>query len=416
MSSAMALAAVTATLQRSLYYLYQNPSSPLGTVNVAAIAPDLVETTYGTGPDATPVVNLFLHQVIPNAAWRNMDLPSLAADGATRLKNPPLALDLHYLLTAYSSDDTEAEALLGYAILMLHENPILPRALINTILATLPVDTYNTAIQNAGLSAQFEMIKLVPETMGREEMAWLWTALKSDYRPTFPFYVSVVLMRNDNPTAFSLPVLMRNINVQAGAPAQLFVVQPPYDQSGAVAGNTVQITGQSLSGASTIQLVNPTANVSYQFTPATGDVTDMLLSFAIPEDPLNMVCGVCQASLNYTDTTGNISQQTNAVTLGIGLTIASTPAPAASASGSGTAISLTCDPQVRPGQNVSLVVGQYVSAPQTITAATASLSFQFTPALPASASYGARLVVDGVVNPTAQNWSFTPPGTLTVLP
>ena len=31
------------------------------------------------------------------------------------LKNPPLALDLHYLLTAYASEDRQAEALLGYA-------------------------------------------------------------------------------------------------------------------------------------------------------------------------------------------------------------------------------------------------------------------------------------------------------------
>ena len=43
------------------------------------------------------------------------------------------------------------------------------------------------------------MLKITPSTLGREEMAWLWTALKADYRPTFPFQVSVVLIESKNP-------------------------------------------------------------------------------------------------------------------------------------------------------------------------------------------------------------------------
>jgi hypothetical protein len=410
MSSALALSAVTAVLQTSLQFVYT--TSVFGTMTVSAIAPDVVEGKYGIGSGASPLVNLFLHQVTPNAAWRNMELPSLAADGATRLKNPPLALDLHYLLTAYASDDTEAEALLGYAILMLHENPILPRALITSILGTLPAGTYNDALKTAGVDAQIEMIKLAPATLGREEMAWLWTALKADYRPTFPFQASVVLMRNDNPAAFSLPVLTRNIVVQAEPPAQLYAVEPPNDQSAAVVGDTVSIAGASLSGASSIVLANPTAKVNYQFTPAPGSIGDMLLTFKVPDDPANMPCGVCQVSLLFTDSTGNVAEHTNSVTLGIGLTIS---APSASAAGGGTLIALTCDPQVQPGQKVSLIIGQYVATAEPFTAATASLSFQFTPAL-AAGTYATRLVVDGVVTPNAQSWTFAPPSTLTVAP
>jgi hypothetical protein len=414
MSSALALSAVTAVLQQSLSFLYTT-SSVVGTINVSAIAPDVVESKYGIGATASPMVNLFLHQVTPNAAWRNIDLPSVAADGATRIKNPPLALDLHYLLTAYASQDTEAEALLGYAILLLHENPILPRAVITNILATLPSNAYNNALKAAGVDAQIEMIKLAPATLGREEMAWLWTALKADYRPTFPFQASVVLMRNDNPTAYSLPVLTRNINVQAGGVAQLFAVEPPNDQSAAVAGDTVKITGASLSGASAIALANPATNVSYQFAPAINHISATLLSFQVPDVPAQMPCGVCQVNLLFTDASGNVTQQTNALTLGIGLNIAAAPTPAAATSGGGTLITLTCDPQVQTGQRVSLIMGQYMTAAQTFTGPTASLSFQFPSVLPAQ-TFAARLVVDGVVTPTAQNWSFTPPNTLTVLP
>ena len=419
MSSALALAAVTTVLQTGLQFLYK--SSILGTVNVAAIAPDLVESTYGIGTDADPLVNLFLHQVTPNAAWRNVDLPSLAADGATRLKNPPLALDLHYLLTAYASENAQAEALLGYAVLMLHENPILPRAVINALLGTLSTNAYNNALKDAGVSAQIEMIKIAPATLGREEMAWLWTALKADYRPTFPFQASVVLMRNDNATAYSLPVLTRNIVVQAGGVAQLLAVQPPYDQSSAVAGDIVKITGISLNGASGIVLTNPVTRVSYEFAPAINDLTNTLISFKVPDVPAQMPCGVCQVNLGFTDSNGIVTQ-TNSVVIGIGVSIARAPAPAptAATNGVGTLITLSSDPQVQTQQRVSLSLvsptgGSQGVPAQSFTEPTASLSFQFPSVLPAGA-YAAYLVVDGVVAPTAQNWSFTPPNTLTVLP
>ena len=83
-------------------------------------------------------VNIFLHQVTHNVGWRNQDLPSVAADGRRRLSNPPLALDLHYLLTAYGSADWQAEALLGFALLMLHENPVLTRNDISNAIGKLP--------------------------------------------------------------------------------------------------------------------------------------------------------------------------------------------------------------------------------------------------------------------------------------
>ena len=129
--------------------------------------------------------------------------PRLDPDGMTRLKNPPLALDLHYLLTAYGSEDWEAEALLGYALLILHENPVLTRNDISTAIAKLPTNDpgnpLSTPLGTVGLADQIEMLKITPATLGREEMAWLWTALKADYRPTFPFQVSVVLIRSQNP-------------------------------------------------------------------------------------------------------------------------------------------------------------------------------------------------------------------------
>ena len=104
-------------------------------VTVSALPPDVIPLE---GIDAVPRLNLFLHQATPNLAWRNALMPT--HDGAgRRTTNPPLALDLHYLLTAYGIEELQAEVLLGYGLLMLHETPVLTREAIRTALQPSPV-------------------------------------------------------------------------------------------------------------------------------------------------------------------------------------------------------------------------------------------------------------------------------------
>ena len=129
LSSALGISAVTAVLQYLFTQIYN--ASGLGTVSITAVAPDVAQANLGTDSGTQLQVNLFLHQVTLNPALRNFGLPVLAADGSTQLTNPPVALDLHYLLTAYASYDTGAEALLGYGVQFLIQNPVLTRAQIN---------------------------------------------------------------------------------------------------------------------------------------------------------------------------------------------------------------------------------------------------------------------------------------------
>src|SRR5271163_75633 len=286
MSSALAISGVTAVLQFYLGNVYTG-LTPLfgGTVNVTSRAPDLVQTHLGPGSSLENQVNLFLHQVTHNAGWRNVELPSMDADGKTRLKNPPLALDLHYLLTVYGSADWQAEALLGYGVMMLHENPVLTRddiqyALKNVSSPSLP--NFPAALAASGLAEQIEMIKITPSPLGREEMAWLWTALKADYRPTFPFQVSVVLMQPQLATALAWPVLRRSLQVQAQAPVQILTVAPHKGQPAAAAGDTVAVTGVDLNGFNRVSLSNPRLGIETT-VPAT-PVGSTSLSFVVPSD------------------------------------------------------------------------------------------------------------------------------------
>src|SRR5262249_8125139 len=243
MSSAFAIAGVSAVLQVHLTNLYAGFASVFGsTVTVSAKAPDIVQESFAGG-GAENQVNLFLHQVTHNAGWRNQDLPSVGADGRTRLSNPKLALDLHYLLTAYGSDDWQAEALLGLALLMLHENPVFTRQDISNAITSLPVTNLSPSLAAAGLADQIELLKITPATLGREEMAWLWPALRPAYRPPSPFQVSAVLTDPQTPEIVPPPVLLPKPVVEPDlTPSPIITaVIPPLSQPAARLGQSVTV-------------------------------------------------------------------------------------------------------------------------------------------------------------------------------
>ncbi|HEY0760125.1 MAG TPA: DUF4255 domain-containing protein [Acidisarcina sp.] len=407
MSNALALSAVTATVQFWLNSALNDPSSPLGSVAVSAKAPDLVQAGLNSGNGAELAVNLFLHQVTPNAAWRNMALPSVSKDGKSRLTNQALALDLHYLLTAYGTKDTEAEALLGYAVLMLHETPALPREQIKTALGALPAtNPYAGVLKTSGIADQIEMIKITPATLGREEMAWLWTALKADYRPTFPFQISVVLIEPQFPTMFALPVLSRKLAIQAGMPPQIESVDPPPHQAAPAPGDTVTIRGSTLNLVTRISLAGGHPGVDYPaFVPAT--VTSTVITFPVPNDPTKLPAGIYQVTALVTDAAGTVQESSNSMALAIAPRILNPPLPAAVANPAGTLVSLSCAPDVLPTQSVSLIMGGTAAPAVPFTAVTSALTFQFPTLAPGP--YLARLNVDGVVSPISVNWIANPP-------
>lgn len=405
MSSALALSGVTAVLQYFLNTVCNAPSSPLGGVAISAIAPDIVQSSLGTGSNIKPQVNLFLHQVTPNSAWRNVGLPSVDANGSTRLGNPPLALDLHYLLTAYASEDTQAEALLGFSILMLHQNPVVPRSQISSALSNLPSSNPLASVLSAcGLAQQIEMMKITPASMGREEMAWIWTALKADYRPTFAFDVSVVLIQSPLASSSSLPVLSQNINVVPQPSAPAFQVVLPGGEAAALPGDTVTVTGTFVPGTVQALLVNQRLSLQVPIASAAITQTGGSISFVVPN---NTPAGLYSLSVTVTGPSAAVLQSATNLPLALAPTIPSPTTATVVANASGSLVTITCSPQVVAGQTVYLALGGASQPAQTFAAPTATLSFQF-PTLTAG-SYLARLRVDDVESPVAVNWTATPP-------
>ncbi|HZM83329.1 MAG TPA: DUF4255 domain-containing protein [Candidatus Limnocylindrales bacterium] len=224
MSTALAIGAVSAVLRNVLDNGLIDAVPAVGSpVTVSVKAPDLIKVDK---PDDPPQLNLFLYRVSENAGWRNMDLPSRDSSGH-RIANPPLALNLHYLLTAYGKEDLQAEMLLGYGMFLLHERPFLDRAAIRNALLFDPLNPTSLvppAFQSpahAGLADQFETLKITWELLDLEGMSKLWSATQCHYRPSAAFQVSVVLIEPSRPSASPLPVLTRGIRVE---PSTL----PPY--------------------------------------------------------------------------------------------------------------------------------------------------------------------------------------------
>ena len=171
MSRAFVIASVTAALKSLLESggaAHGLPDSIGAALTVSALPPDRVPLD---GPDVRPRLNLFLHRVAYDTSLRNLPLRPRDASTA-HASRPPLAVHLHYLVTAYGTAEMQAELLLGYAMVVLNENAVLSSELIRR------------AGQTFGFTDHFEPLQLVLHSPDGGEMSRLWSALQARYRPT----------------------------------------------------------------------------------------------------------------------------------------------------------------------------------------------------------------------------------------
>ncbi|HUR35908.1 MAG TPA: DUF4255 domain-containing protein [Vicinamibacterales bacterium] len=275
MSGALAIAAVTAVLKdllnngviaNDLSVVAGNP------VRVTARPPDLLKT----GADEEAGLNLFLYHTTQNTTLRNNALPAFDPRGE-RVMNVPLALDLHYLLTAYGKDEYQGEILMGYAMQLLHDTPVLSRSAIRDSLSAIPslqvsgtiLPPAYQALAAADLADQIELVKISPEPLSVEDLSKLWSAFQANhFRLTAAYTASVVLIQSRKSTRATLPVLASRLYVMPLAHPHIDQVvstaQPPADVR-ITAASTIRIEGRGLRGdrtrvqigAATITPVDP---------------------------------------------------------------------------------------------------------------------------------------------------------------
>ncbi|AGB26703.1 Bacterial Ig-like domain (DUF1927) (plasmid) [Mycobacterium sp. JS623] len=204
MSTTAALAATTQMLRSVLLDATSTLWAKLGsTPAISAVPPDRITTEDGDQ------LNVFLYRTSLNSGWRDEGLPVRSANG-TRLTQPPLALDLHYVISAHCKTDLHAELLMGSAMEALHGMSVLTAAAITKYYsqatpAGISGDIW-TLISGAQLDQQPEQVTVSFENMSIDDISKLWSVLGEKYRPSAAYVITVVLLQPLGPVRAALPV------------------------------------------------------------------------------------------------------------------------------------------------------------------------------------------------------------------
>jgi Pvc16 N-terminal domain len=372
MSNSLAIASVSFVLVDLLNngLIDRDISASVGDVIVTAWPPDKVDALQQDGKSQ---LNLFLYNVTQNQAWRNVGYPSRDASG-NRIDNPPLALDLHYLLSAYGAEQFHSEILLGYGMQLFHETPFLPREAIQKSLSA-PTQVSDTSVSvpstllnlfTSGLANQVEMIKIWPQTLTTEEISRLWTAFQAKYRSTAAYQCSVVLIQSETSTKKALPVRHRMLKVNTliqpviSSVLGLSNTSPPVQSEQPILpGYSLVIQGTQLQGDSgTIVVIG-----GEQVYPAAANITPTQIVAQIPSDLLagtQSVRVVQPVELGSPPTDHNgVSSQTAAFVLQPVIeNIAVTTGISNTTGKPVDLITLTVDPPVGTTQEVLLLLNQ----------------------------------------------------------
>jgi hypothetical protein len=394
MSDFLAVAGVTAVLRWLLREAITGSGvdAAVGAApTISALPPDRIVV----GTTEVPQVNIFMYHVSLNSGWRNVGLPEYDS-GGNRVSMPPLAIDLHFLLSAYGPNELDGEILLGWAIQIMHEQPVLTPDLVQTALSAIATTPGATAEdQRVGLSTlatQAELIKLSPQALSTEEVYRLWPAFNAHYRATAAYLATVVLIQRPRPLRAGIRVQTRNILVQPLDRPVIEDVSPAL----VATGEQLLITGHYFVGESAADTV-VTFDDGASVTPDT--VQDAAVRVTIPATLLAGMRGVRITRRVMFGSPGDPHQgiQSNLATFIVLPTLVTPP----TSTHLGTTLTLTVNPPVGRQQRATVLIGgqsieigaRPASAPATSTTLAFPIPAGFAP-VPAPGAV-LRVSIDG---------------------
>ncbi len=244
MSGFRAIAGVSSTLRNLLRDRMED------LVDVTIAPPDV------TLPGATGRrVNLYLYQVTENGFLKNQEIPGQGH--AADYGRPPLSLNFHYLMTAFgggdnsADSDLQAQQIMGDAMRVFHEFPIVTEALHEGD------NIANPRVLDASLVGEFEKVKITLQPTSLGEVADLWIALpQANFRRSVTYEVSVVQIESRRPRRSALPVRERRVYAFPFRSPQITeITRDPQFPGGlgemAEVGDTIIIRGSNLAADGT---------------------------------------------------------------------------------------------------------------------------------------------------------------------
>lgn len=390
MSNVLAIAAATRTLRNLLMTQMPVLDSDLSDLEVTMQPLDVARKGISKAQ-----LNVYLYQVVFNAAWRNLDMPGRTRPGETA--QPALALNLHYLITAWGRGDSDTDAVnhrvLAAAMSTLHDRPVLDG---NDIRNALP---------NNDLANQIERIRFTPLPQSVDEISKLWTAFQTNYRVSSAYEATVVLIDSQTPSRAGLPVLKRGAQDQGvfssvSAAPVLSALALPHQQTAARLGDNIMLSGSQLTTThALLRFSSLRLDAPVDVAPVPGGAPGTLsvhLADASqdPDAPSRWAPGIYTVAL-LLQTPGLPAMMSNELPLALAPSISVNPLIASA----GTInLTIDCLPRVRDGQRVFLLFGDQLVTPSSISNPAdphQPTSISFSVASVAKGTYTVRLRVDG---------------------
>ncbi|MDP9170938.1 MAG: DUF4255 domain-containing protein [Acidobacteriota bacterium] len=122
-------------------------------------------------------ISLYLYRVTPAPEIRNMP-PRVGPDG--RRYRTAVPINLHYLLTAWARDSVKQHRLLGWAIRVLEDTPILSAGVLNQAGPEIDIFRFD------------ETVDFVMETVSIQDQGSVWEVARHHMQPSV-FYVARML-------------------------------------------------------------------------------------------------------------------------------------------------------------------------------------------------------------------------------
>ena len=384
MSTTAALAATTQMLRSVLLDATSSLWAKLGsTPSISAVPPDRITT------EDSDQLNVFLYRTSINPALRGDELPTRTANGSRRTR-PPLALDLHYLVSAHCKVDLHAELLMGASILALEGMSILTSAATAAYFgqptpAGISPDVW-TLVSGAMLDQQPQQVTVSFENMSIDDISKLWSVLGEKYRPSAAYLVTVVLLQPEGRVTVALPVTQpAALQVRPILTPQLAAIVPQNAQWGSA--TPLRLTGVNLLGSGTQVLFGADVVAAPAVTSTSTSVEVLVPSTARAGlQPVR----VRHQSVISGSGVATTADQSNPLALFLAPKITNV-APAAGR------LTISLNPAVDPGQDVQLMLyagtSRFGLAAVRRTAAQADVSFATAGIAPGT--YLMQLDVDG---------------------
>ena len=128
------------------------------------------------GPDPRNTLTLFLFRITQDEYLRGRKLPSDPPHS-----NPPLSIDLHFLLTVWADNAVAEQSVLTWAMREIQMHPVLDSSSLSSEAGWTPAD----------------VVQLIPAELSNDDLFRIWDLLQPKYRLSVSYVARVIRIDTD---------------------------------------------------------------------------------------------------------------------------------------------------------------------------------------------------------------------------